>query len=145
MLTRVIVDVPEEPAGIERVSGLADMVKSGVVDMTCDGADTRVVTVIPAKSVRSRQRGNDASLMDNTNTRLADALSKLDFRFQYITVEHNHFTILLAMVAESLGPKVNPAKVTFQLSFCEYVTLCLRSRGEKSRIASTSRWNPRSG
>ncbi len=72
MLTRVIVDVPKTPAGTERLSGLADMVKSGAVDMTCDGADTAVVTIIPAKSVRSRQRGNDANLMDNTNTRLAD-------------------------------------------------------------------------
>jgi len=71
-LTRVIVDVPKAPAGIERLSGLADMVKSGAVDMTWDGADTAVVTIIPAKSVSSRQRGNDANLMDNTNTRLAD-------------------------------------------------------------------------
>ena len=117
MLTRVIVDVPEAPAGIERVSGLADMVKSGVVDMTCDAVDTAVVTMIPAKSVRSRQRGNDASLMDNTNTRLADALSKLDFRFQYITVEHNHFTILLAMVAESLRAEGESCKSYFSAIF----------------------------
>lgn len=117
MLTRVIVDVPEEPAGIERVSGLADMVKSGVVDMTCDAVDTAVVTMIPAKSVRSRQRGNDASLMDNTNTRLADAFSKLDFRFQYITIEHNHFTILLAMVAESLRAEGESCKSYFSAIF----------------------------
>ena len=145
MLTRVIVDVPEEPAGIERVSGLADMVKSGVVDMTCDAVDTAVVTMIPAKSVRSRQRGNDASLMDNTNTRLADEFSKLDFRFH--TSQSNTITsrFFSPWLLNRCGPKVNPAKVTFQLSFCEYVTLCLRSRGEKSRIASTSRWNPRFG
>src|SRR5216117_3463191 len=136
MLTRVIVDVPEAPAGIERVSGLADMVKSGVVNVTCDGADTAVVTIVPAKSMRNRQRGNDASLIDNTNTRLADAFSKLDFRFQYITITSRFFSPWLL---NRCGPKVNPAKVTFQLSFCECVTLCLRSRAEKSRIASTSR------
>jgi len=93
--------VPRAPAGIERLSGLADMVKSGVVDMTCDELDTAVVTIIPAKSVRSRQRGNDANLMDNTNTRLADGFTRLDFRFQCNTIEHNQLTILLAMVAES--------------------------------------------
>ena len=117
MLTRVIVDVPEEPAGIERVSGLADMVKSGVVNVTCDGADTAVVTIVPAKSMRNRQRGNDASLIDNTNTRLADAFSKLDFRFQYITIEHNHFTILLAMVAESLRAEGESCKSYFSAIF----------------------------
>jgi len=72
-LTRVIVDVPNAPAGIERLSGLADMVKFGMVDITCDGIDSAVVTIIPAKSVSSRQRGNDADLMDNTNIRLAGA------------------------------------------------------------------------
>src|SRR6266704_5719062 len=93
------------------------MVKSGVVDMTCDELDTAVVTIIPAKSVRSRQRGNDANLMDNTNTRLADGFTRLDFRFQCNTIEHNQLTILLAMVAESGGPTINPDKDTFQLPF----------------------------
>src|SRR5438094_819555 len=97
--------------------GLADIVKSGVVDMTCDAVDTAVVAIIPARSGRSRQRGKDASLMDNTNTRLADAFSKLDFRFQYITIEHNHFTILLAMVAESLRAEGESFKSYFSAIF----------------------------
>ena len=74
-------------------------------------------------------------------------LDKEEFRAELDLVCHAEWSSSFRQI------RLRPVKehinhCTFEITiettpYSEYVALCLRSGGEKSRIASTSRWNPR--